>query len=314
MLNSDCGVYIIISPSGGRYVGSSKSIRKRWSRYKNCSCKSQSAILASLKKYRPENHIIKMLFYCEEKELFFWERIFGDIYLASANFKNGLNISLPGYGDVPEVRTEEFKRRVSQIQKKRFENPEERRRIGEKSKAAYSDPALRKRQSEKLKEIYKNPELRKNRSRLQKEYFSSSEARESARQKTINYFKNNPDKIEVQQSGLKKYYIENPTVRKERMDNLYKNNPNLGKEHSIKLIEYYNNNPHARKLASEKTKIQFADPFAHPAGKRIINTETGEIYGNLNFVAKQINVPRQTLRNWLKGVVKNKTSFKYVNE
>ena len=126
-LESKIGVYLIISPTGGRYVGSSKRLDKRFNRYKNLSCSRQSAIYASLSKHGWDKHKFSILIYCEEVDLLFWERCFGDIYLASANFTQGLNIVLPGYDDVPQHRTKEFNDKVSAIQKKRFENPESRR-------------------------------------------------------------------------------------------------------------------------------------------------------------------------------------------
>ncbi len=311
-LKSKVGVYLIVSPTGGRYVGSSKRLDKRFNRYKNLSCSKQSAIYASLKKHGYDTHKFCILIYCEEVDLLFWERCFGDIYLSSANFKQGLNLVLPGYNDVPQHRTQDFNDRVSVIQKKRFEDPEQRRLVSEKGKLAYSNPELRKHQSDTLKEIYKNPQLRKKRSQLQKEYFKSSDAREHARNKTIEYFNNNPDKIEAQQSGLKTYYQQNPTIRRDRQLKRYKENPKLAIEHSEKLKSFYINNPELRKVASERSKLQFANPGTHPMSKRVLDTETGEIIPSLRTLANRLGRPIQTVRNWVKGKVQNPTSYKYI--
>lgn len=309
-LEGRVGVYLIVSPTGGRYVGSSKRLDKRFNRYKNLSCSRQSAIYASLSKYGYMAHKFTILMYCEEVDLLFWERCFGDIYLASANFKQGLNLVLPGYTDVPQVRSAEFNKRVSVQQKQRFSDPAERDRIGMLSRKAYSDPDLRKRHSETLKKVYQNPELRKKRSDLQKEYFKSAEARENVSKKVAEYYANNPDKIEANQSGLRKYYSENPTVRRDRANARFICNPNAGKEHSEKMKAYFKNNPEARVKISERTTLWLTNN--HPRARKIIDTETGEIFKSVIQVAERIGKSEQTVRNWVNGISPNPTSYKHL--
>ena len=112
--NSKPGVYLIVNPNNKRYVGSSVNLNRRFSRYRNLSCKNQPAIYASLKKHGYENHKVKILMYCNKEDLFFWERTFGDLYLSLADFDNGLNIQLPGYEDKPRIMTDEQKKKISE--------------------------------------------------------------------------------------------------------------------------------------------------------------------------------------------------------
>lgn len=213
-MNENCGVYIIINPNNKRYVGSSKSLNKRFNRYKNYSCSRQSAILASLKKYGHENHKFKILINCEEKDLLFWERVFGDIYLSSANFPNGLNITLPGYNDVPQVRADEFKKRVSDIQKNRFSNPEERIKTSLATKNGFTDEVKRK-MSDLHKKRFENIELRKQRSSVRKEYYQKNpEARIRASEITKKNIEKNPNLRKIAADTFKKYYEQNPEARK----------------------------------------------------------------------------------------------------
>lgn len=308
-LNDNCGVYLIVSPSNKRYIGSSKSLKKRVSRYKNHSCSRQSAILASLNKYGFANHKFKVLYYCLEQELLFWERVFGDLYLASANFPNGLNIALPGYKDVPAIRSPECKARVSIAQKERFKDPRQRTKISLATKLGFTKE-VKDKMSVYWKSRCNTDEFRAERSLRQKIYFSSEESREKARIKTIEFFIKNPEAVKIQQSGIKKYYEENPTARKDRMIKMHQDNPNLKILHSIKMKDYYRNNPEAKKDLSKKTTIWLENN--HPRARKIIDTETGEIFKSVIQVSQRIRKPRQTIRNWMCNISPNPSSYKYL--
>lgn len=307
---SNCGVYLIVSPSNGRYVGSSKSLKKRFNRYKNYSCSRQPAILASLKKYGYENHKVKVLMYCEEKELYFWERVFGDIYLALAEHPNGLNLTLPGYDDVPQVRSEEFRKRVSEIQKKRFENPEERKNVSTKSKKALADLSVRKKMSETHKKRFENLDERKKRSEVRKAYYKNNPEAINKLSKIAKEAQSRPEVRKKCQAALNRYYAENPNIRSERMKEWHKTNPNF-KNQGQKLKETYKNNPELKKILSEKAKLQFANPENHPSSRRVINIETGEKFPCVKSLAEYLRRPRQTVRNWLQGISKNPTPYRY---
>lgn len=311
-LKKCCGVYLIISPSGGRYVGSSTNIFKRWNRYKNLSCHSQPAILNSLKKYGPENHSFAILFNCGRDELLFWERVFGDIYLASVEFSNGLNITLPGYDNIPQVRSKEFRDRVSQIQKNRFKDPNQRKITSIKSKEALNRPEIKKKLSEIHKKRFENPELRKERSKVRKSFYERNpEAKLAASEKTKEVYRNNPDIKDKCISALKKYRANNPDAHSKKMKELYASNPVLGQKHSEKLKQYYTENPEARKLASERSKKQFSNPENNVRCKKVIDVITGEVFASAKILASKLNKPYNTVCNWLNGRSPNPTHYKY---
>jgi len=213
-LKSRCGVYLIVSPTNGRYVGSSKRLDKRFNRYKNYSCSKQSAIYASLKKYGHEKHKFSVLMYCDEVDLLFWERCFGDIYLASANFRNGLNIVLPGYNDVPQMRTKELNDKISKIQIERFKDPLQRQRTSERTKAGFTKE-VKERMSKIHSDRYLNPELRKKRSDVRKAFYQRCpDAKIAASKKTKEVMALNPHLREKSKETFAKYYKENPDARK----------------------------------------------------------------------------------------------------
>jgi group I intron endonuclease len=305
------GIYIIINPFNKRYIGSSVNINKRWNRYKNLSCKNQKYLYNSLKKYGYKNHFFKVLKYCEKNELFFWERFFGDIYLASSCFENGLNLILPSYDDIPQKRSKEVDEKISKIQIERFKNKEERLKTSESTKKGFT-PEVKKRLSEIHTKRWKNENLLKEWKEKRKKYFESEESRKKASKIAKKYWSENIEKRKELNNILVQNSIKTKEKRYLKIKQKYIDNPNLRIKKSEELKKYYINNPQARLAASEKTKKQFSDISNHPASKKVINIITGEIYPCSKVVANMINVPPNTFRNWLRGVSKNKSDYKYL--
>lgn len=105
-------VYKITSPSGKVYIGSTRDeIKKRWKNYNSKSCKKQIKIYNSIQKYGIKKHIFEVIWEGNINEMFKMERIFGDKYEVLG--KNGLNLKLPGYDDVPIIFSEETKKKMS---------------------------------------------------------------------------------------------------------------------------------------------------------------------------------------------------------
>lgn len=112
------GIYKITSPSGKIYIGSSTDLNKRQYHYKNLRCKQQRKLYNSLLKYGFENHTFEILEECSIEMLFMLERVWGDFYNV-LDYDKGLNLQLPGYGDVPSVMSQETKDIMSQQRKGR---------------------------------------------------------------------------------------------------------------------------------------------------------------------------------------------------
>jgi group I intron endonuclease len=110
-----CGVYKITSPSGKVYIGSSKDIKRRFRTYKYLKgVKQQIKLYNSFLKYGIINHNFKILFLCSEKDRYYFERCFGDIY---NSLKKGLNLSLPQREDLPAIISDETRLKFSIINK-----------------------------------------------------------------------------------------------------------------------------------------------------------------------------------------------------
>lgn len=100
-------VYLITSPSGKFYVGStSQRVNDRWRIYKKLKCKTQNKLYASLNKYGPENHIFEVIWQGSIEDRLKFERILGEKFNVLDKHK-GLNLILPGYDEIPYKYSEE---------------------------------------------------------------------------------------------------------------------------------------------------------------------------------------------------------------
>lgn len=101
-------VYLITNPVGHTYVGSTISIRKRLSSYRNNNIKNQIKISRSIEKYGFPNHIFEVVWCGDPKIRYTVERMIGESVGATDRIK-GLNLELPGYDDVPKFQSDETK-------------------------------------------------------------------------------------------------------------------------------------------------------------------------------------------------------------
>lgn len=200
-----CGVYLIISPSGRRYVGSSIDIEYRWSLYKRLNCGRQKMLYNSLKKHSPKNHKFSILFRCGYQDRFIWERFFGDLYLSLYDF-GGLNLSLPKIGDSPASVCKETRDKISEKAKKYYqENPESIAKFREAAKRfRVNNPDKIQEMQDKATEAKRTPEYRAKRSEIAKGIFSSPEARKENSERTKKRFEN-PEYRKAQSDRTRKY-------------------------------------------------------------------------------------------------------------
>jgi group I intron endonuclease len=88
-------IYKITSPANKIYIGQSRNFEKRMHFYKSVTCKSQTLLYNSLKKYGFENHKIEIIHECSIEELDNLEIYYIDLY-NSFNSDNGLNLKEGG--------------------------------------------------------------------------------------------------------------------------------------------------------------------------------------------------------------------------
>ena len=110
-----CGIYKYTSPSGKIYIGSSKNINKRITHYKSESCKNQTKLYNSFKKYGYENHIFEIIEECLFEDLYLKERYYGELFNVLDD--NGLNLILPKIGENKVGISEETRLKMSESKK-----------------------------------------------------------------------------------------------------------------------------------------------------------------------------------------------------
>jgi len=144
------GIYKITSPSGKIYIGQSVDIDKRFKSYLRYSCKSQTKLFASLKKYGSKNHKYEILLICKKEELSVREKYYVDLF-QSFNSKNGLNIR-DGGGNSAKL-SDEQKKKISNSLKGKKHSPEriEKNRLGQLKKKSSVEKRLREEMFPKIK-------------------------------------------------------------------------------------------------------------------------------------------------------------------
>ena len=155
--------------------------------------------------------------------------------------------------------TEEHKRKLSEAQKKRYENPEEREKIGKAVKKRYENPEEREKHSESIKKAYENPELREKLSEAQKKRYENPEERKKISEAVKKRWQNSDYKKKTSEA-IKKAW-ENFETRKKTSKAIKKawENPELREKQSNAVKKAYEN-PELREKRSEVVKKRYENP------------------------------------------------------
>jgi group I intron endonuclease len=130
IINKNCGIYKITSPSGRIYIGQTINIERRWSNYySSIGANSQPRLKNSFKKYGVENHQFDIIEYCLEEELNCSERFWQDEF--DVTNKDNLNCSLTKCGEKRYKHSEETRKKISELNrgKKLSDETKEKLRI-----------------------------------------------------------------------------------------------------------------------------------------------------------------------------------------
>jgi len=279
------------------------------------NCKSQILLYRSFKKYTPDKHKFTVLLECLPEERLIWERIFGDLYRSLNDF-GGLNNSLPKTNDKPQIFSKAFRNKVSSTLKKMYKNnPDLLKQMSDKKKKFLKDnPDFIKKITEKGNITRQTPEYRKNRSDIAKKYANTPERRKFQSEFMKNRF-NNPEERKAQSERTKKY-VSNPEVRKRLSEQSKKQFENIEvrKQFSDRTKKYFIENPDAAKRHGELMKKRFKEnPDKVNCAKKVINTETSEIFYSIKKAAASIGISKSSLSMKLNGITKiNDTPFKFL--
>ena len=167
--------YILISPSFKKYVGiTSQSIGDRWKKHcQRANEKRVGAIYNAIRKYGASSFIKLTLHESDNwEELCEMEKML--IVENNAMFPNGYNLTSGGEGTPGRTVSKEGRKRMSEGQKKRFENPEELIKLKEYGMISAKKSAEKKKERDiihkKNQQVYLNsPEFKKRHSEKTKE-------------------------------------------------------------------------------------------------------------------------------------------------
>jgi hypothetical protein len=267
-----CGsIYKIQFPNGKHYIGiTTSSLKKRTSDHK-CRAKigDKKCLYSAIRKYNMVDTLELIEIDTADTLDELCEKENGYIIEYNSYYKNGYgyNMTYGGEGVIGYVFTREDKQKMSNAQKKRFENPEEieKNRIAQKKR--FENPEEIKKNREALKKYYQeNPEAKIKMSEKMKKYYENNpEAKLKNRETLIKYNEEHPEKGEAHSKQMKQYYKNNPEARNyhgEKIKQYYENNPDARQKISNITKKYYENNPEARqKLSDGKGKNKPFDVF-----------------------------------------------------
>ena len=223
-------IYKIEFPNGKHYIGlTTTSLYQRQSQHR-CSAKNgaKKYLYNALRKYKMEDtfDLIEIDTADTLEELCEKEIQYIKEYNSYYMNKKGYNMTHGGEGNFGYIHTEECKQKMSEIQKKRFDNNTEAREKCSKSQIKrFENSAARRVISEKMKQYFEDAKAIEKNSAAVKKYFENTKAREHISEKMKQYHQNNPEIKEINNEAQKKYYKENPESRRKLSDGKGKNIP-----------------------------------------------------------------------------------------
>lgn len=133
------GVYAVVNHKNQIYIGSSTNVKRRLKQHMNMYDNNSVKLFNSLKKYGVKNHEFIVIEYCCFHVLHERERYWGDFF-HSLDREKGLNLMLPGYGEVKTVMSDETKKKIGLKHKNK--------KLSEEHKKALTKYWVGKKQSE----------------------------------------------------------------------------------------------------------------------------------------------------------------------
>lgn len=120
-------VYMITSPTGRLYVGSTINIEQRWNNYILYECKDQPKIYNSLKKHGYENHVFEIVWKGNVFDMYKYETLIG--WGFNVLEPENLNCRLPKLGDIYSVMSSETKTKIGKAHKGKIVSEETKNKL-----------------------------------------------------------------------------------------------------------------------------------------------------------------------------------------
>lgn len=287
IINKNCGIYKITSPTGKIYIGQSINIKRRFRTYnKPSGAKGQASLENSFKKYGVENHQFDIIEYCSIEDLNCSERFWQDQFDVIG--KNGLNCILQECGEQRRIVSEETaeKIRVSKIGDK---NPMYGKIVTEET---------RKKQGDSMRGT-KRPQY-SNTSRI---------TMQELRKNKDGFFRgSNPNANIILDMEMGIFY----DCAKDACE--AKNINYLSFTQALSPTRGRGNYRGLICIDNCVDKIPEITPKYASVKRKIINTVTGEVYESIKAASKILNMNYSTLKSKINGYNPNNTNLIYYNE
>ena len=150
------GIYKITSPSGKVYIGQSRNIKTRLSKYKNLLCSDQPRLYHSIKKHNWESHTFEIIEECDFNNLNIRERYWQDFYDVLG--VKGLNCNLTATENSPKVVSKETKDKHSKAMRGLLigpKNPMFGKEVSKETRDKISKANIGKTKGKKISEVHK---------------------------------------------------------------------------------------------------------------------------------------------------------------
>lgn len=312
-------IYKIPFPNGKHYIGlfttSNKQRKGEHERYIKNGDERQ--LYKALRKYNMLDtfELIEIDTADDEEEL--CDKEIGYILMYNSHYIDGYgyNMTYGGEGTGGYVYTEEDKKKMSEIQKRRFEeNPELGKIHSDKIRQYHiRNPKAGQIQGNKLRQkYYEDPIFI-----LLKEQISNS---------LKTYYKNNPELSKQRSIREQERYINNPQLRIEKSEEknkLYIDKPEIKEQISSSLIKYHAENPTAKfTLKTEEIKEKHMNSLRKVAEERAIKKMFKVTDMHDNFIGEWDYVPtcarvlfpnkkQNNIGLCLKGTIKSTGGYKF---
>lgn len=115
-----------------------------------------------------------------------------------------------------EERKEEFRQKMTKINKERCSKDDFKKKISKATKERYSNPEEREKQRLRSKKAWSNPELREKQSKIVKEKLSDEKVRKKISDKLVTYWSNEENKKKMSQTQ-KEIWTEEKCLEQSKM-------------------------------------------------------------------------------------------------
>lgn len=269
------GIYKITSPTGKIYIGQSKHIEIRFRQYKNINqSKNQHRLHRSFVKYGVENHLFEIIYECDFSELNKMERYFQDVYFKLSN-KKSLNCVLTDSGIQKKEVSKETREKMSKANKGKKLSQEQRDFL------VRINTGVKWSEERKIQYRLKKPPT-SNETKLKQSISAKKRAEKGVSEETRRKISEKGKNRIVSEATRKKISIGN-----KGNEPVYKGK-NMPLDIKLRMLE-------RRGL------------------KKVINTETNEVFPSIKAAAESMRMPHTTLISMLNGKNENKTTMIYLN-